>query len=523
MHEISDDAAPKLGVIYPECSFYAPEYWQMTASRILARVLHNPCIDDLMKKDAQPMANTLQPPEPALKRQLNNRHIQLIALGGAVGTGLFLGIAQTIALAGPSVILGYAVAGLIAFFIMRQLGEMVVAAPVAGSFAHFAARYWGAFPGFLAGWNYWALYVLVSMAELTAIGIYVQYWFPAIPTWMSALAIFLLINAVNLLHVKLFAEMEFWFSIIKVAAIVSMIGFGSYLLASGTGGAQASVTNLWALGGFFPHGFGGLVMAMAIIMFSFGGLELVGITAAEAESPEKTIPSATNQVVYRILIFYVGALAVLLSLYPWNEVQRGGSPFVLVFQSLDSPNIAHVLNAVVLTAALSVYNSCVYCNSRMVLGLALLGNAPQRFGRVNRRGVPVAALMLSAAATATCVLVNYLVPKQALEMLMMLVVSALVINWAMISITHLKFRRALRAEGTRTVFPSWGYPLTNYLCLAFMAGIVAVMVLTPGIRQAVLLIPVWIGALAVVFAVLKRRPTPAGVSIHPTNEIETAA
>jgi aromatic amino acid transport protein AroP len=502
---------------YPECSLYAPEYWQMTASRILARFLHNSCIDDLMKKDVQPMANTLQPPEPALKRQLNNRHIQLIALGGAVGTGLFLGIAQTIALAGPSVILGYAVAGLIAFFIMRQLGEMVVAAPVAGSFAHFAAKYWGDFAGFLAGWNYWALYVLVSMAELTAIGIYVQYWFPAIPTWMSALAIFLLINAVNLLHVKLFAEMEFWFSIIKVAAIVSMIGFGSYLLASGTGGAQASVTNLWALGGFFPHGFGGLVMAMAIIMFSFGGLELVGITAAEAESPEKTIPQRHQPGGLPhpdLLCGRAGRAAVAV---PWNEVQRGGTPFVLVFQSLDSPNIAHVLNAVVLTAALSVYNSCVYCNSRMVLGLALLGNAPQRFGRVNRRGVPVAALMLSAAATATCVLVNYLVPKQALEMLMMLVVSALVINWAMISITHLKFRRALRAEGTRTVFPSWGYPLTNYLCLAFMAGIVAVMVLTPGIRQAVLLIPVWIGALAVVFAVLKRRPTPAG-AIHPPHQ-----
>jgi aromatic amino acid transport protein AroP len=468
------------------------------------------------------MATYPAPAEPALKRQLNNRHIQLIALGGAVGTGLFLGIAQTIALAGPAVILGYALAGLIAFFIMRQLGEMVVSAPVAGSFVHFADKYWGNFAGFLAGWNYWALYVLVSMAELTAIGIYVQYWYPGVPTWVSALAVFLLINGVNLLHVKLFAEMEFWFAIIKVGAIVSMIAFGSYLLASGNGGPQASVTNLWALGGFFPNGLKGLVMAMAIIMFSFGGLELVGITAAEAESPETTIPRATNQVVYRILIFYVGALAVLLSLFPWNEMERGGSPFVLVFQSLNSPNIAHVLNAVVLTAALSVYNSCVYCNSRMVLGLALLGNAPARFARVNKRGVPVAALSLSAAATATCVLVNYLAPQQALEMLMMLVVSALVINWALISITHLKFRRTLRSAGTRTTYPSWGYPLTNYLCLAFMAGILIVMVLTPGIQVAVWLIPVWIALLALAFAAMRltTRPTP---SIESTNHIETTA
>ena len=191
-----------------------------------------------------------------LKRGLSNRHIQLIALGGAVGTGLFLGIAQTIQLAGPSVILGYAIAGVIAFLIMRQLGEMVVEEPVAGSFSHFANRYWGPFAGFVSGWNYWVLYVLVSMAELTAVGIYVQYWWPGVPTWVSALVFFVLINVINLLHVKLFGEMEFWFSIIKVGAIVAMIGFGAYLLASGNGGPQASVTNLWQLGGFFPHGLG---------------------------------------------------------------------------------------------------------------------------------------------------------------------------------------------------------------------------------------------------------------------------
>jgi aromatic amino acid transport protein AroP len=463
------------------------------------------------EEDGHTMTGPNQPSTPALKRQLSNRHIQLIALGGAVGTGLFLGIAQTIQLAGPSVLLGYALAGLIAFFIMRQLGEMVVAEPVAGSFSHFANRYWSEFAGFLAGWNYWVLYVLVSMAELTAIGIYVQYWYPDIPTWLSALAVFLLVNAINLLHVKLFGEMEFWFSIIKVGAIISMIAFGSYLLASGSGGPQASVGNLWQLGGFFPHGLQGLVMAMAVIMFSFGGLELVGITAAEASKPEETIPRATNQVIYRILIFYVGALAVLLSLYPWNEVQRGGSPFVLIFQSLNSPGVAHVLNAVVLTAALSVYNSCVYCNSRMLLGLALQGNAPRRLCRINARGVPVPALMLSAAATAICVLVNYLIPKQALELLMMLVVASLIINWALISITHLKFRRAMHSQGVSTSYRSWGYPFTNHVCLVFIAGILAVMYLSPGIKQAVLLIPLWIALMAGAFALMraKARGKPA--------------
>lgn len=255
-----------------------------------------------------------------LKRGLSNRHIQLIALGGAIGTGLFLGSAGVMSSAGPSMLLGYAIGGFIAFLIMRQLGEMIVEEPVAGSFSHFAHRYWGPFAGFLSGWNYWVLYILVGMAELTAVGKYVQYWYPEIPTWATALAFFVLINLINLTHVKAFGEAEFWFAIVKVGAIVGMILLGLYLLVSGAGGEQASVSNLWTHGGFFPNGIGGLVAVMAVLMFSFGGLELVGITAAEAENPRKSIPKAINQVVYRILLFYILALGVLLSLYPWDSL-----------------------------------------------------------------------------------------------------------------------------------------------------------------------------------------------------------
>ena len=362
----------------------------------------------------------------------------------------------------------------------------------------------------MSGWNYWVLYVLVSMAELSAVGIYVQYWWPGIPTWTSALFFYLLINAINLLHVKLFGEMEFWFAIIKVMAIVGMIAFGGYLLVSGEGGAQASVTNLWQLGGFFPHGVSGLVMAMAIIMFSFGGLELVGITAAEADDPVRSIPKATNQVIYRILIFYIGALAVLLSLFPWDKVQEGGSPFVMIFHALDSELVATILNIVVLTAALSVYNSCVYCNSRMLLGLAVQGNAPAALRRVNSRGIPVAALSVSAVATAGCVLINYLMPGKAFGLLMALVVAALIINWAMISITHLKFRQAMTARGVTPRYRSWAAPLTNYLCLAFMAGILAVMWATPDMRISVALVPVWLGVLWLFHALRRQAPGAAG-------------
>jgi len=382
---------------------------------------------------------------------------------------------------------------------------MVVEEPVTGTFSHFANRYWSGLAGFMSGWNYWVLYVLVGMAELTAVGIYIKYWWPDVPTWASAAVFFVLINAINMFQVKIYGEMEFWFSLIKVAAIVSMIGFGAWMLATGNGGPDASVANLWQYGGFFPNGIGGLTLAMAVIMFSFGGLELVGITAAEADDPKRSIPKATNQVIYRILLFYVGALTILLSLYPWQKVVEGGSPFVMIFHALDSNVVATVLNVVVLTAALSVYNSCVYCNSRMLFGLAVQGDAPKTLLKVNRRGVPMKALGISALATGLSVLINYLMPGEAFGLLMALAVSALVINWGIISITHLKFRKAMRANGHATFFPSWGYPITNWVCLAFLAAILVIMYMTPGIRISVLLIPVWLGVLAVAWMFKKRQ------------------
>ena len=462
---------------------------------------------------------TAQPGE--LRRSLKNRHIQLIALGGAIGTGLFLGSAGVLQSAGPSMILGYAIAGCIAFLIMRQLGEMIVEEPVAGSFSHFAHRYWNGFAGFLSGWNYWVLYILVGMAELTAVGKYIQFWWPQVPTWASAAGFFVLINAINLGNVRLFGEAEFWFALVKVAAILGMIALGLWLLASGHGGEQAQVANLWRHGGFFRHGVGGLVMALAFIMFSFGGLELVGITAAEAAEPEKVIPKAINQVVYRILIFYVGALGVLLCLYPWDALLAtlnasgdpySGSPFVQIFSLIGSDVAANVLNFVVLTAALSVYNSGVYCNSRMLYGLAEQGNAPRLFLRVNRRGVPLPAIGASALVTLLCVVINYTLPRGALELLMSLVVAALVINWAMISLIHLRFRASLVRRGVQPRFRALWHPYGNYLCLAFLLLILGVMWRIEGIRLSVWAIPVWLAFIALCYR-LKR--VLAGLPHHP--------
>lgn len=450
-----------------------------------------------------------------LKQGLSNRHIQLIALGGAVGTGLFLGISQTIKLAGPSVLLGYALAGVIAFLIMRHLGEMVVEEPVSGSFSYFANKYWGPMAGFMSGWNYWVLYVLVSMAELSAIGTFIQFWWPELPTWITALFFFILINGINLVNVRFFGESEFLFSCIKIIAILSMIGFGFYLLVSGSAGPQASVANLWQYGGFFPNGMHGFIMSMAVIMFAFGGLELIGITAAETKNPDKTIPKAINQIVYRILIFYIGAIGVLLCLFPWNQLAEGGSPFVLIFQSLDSHGVANVLNFVVLIAAISVYNSCIYCNSRMLHGLAMQGNAPKILQKVNRRGIPMAAAIVSASVTALCVVVNYLMPGKAFQFLMMLVVAALVVNWLMISWTHLKFRKAMQQQQHITKFKSILTPWSNYLTIGFIFAILLIMSLTPDMRLAVMLVPIWLALLALVYVLKYKKKAVLSTQAQP--------
>jgi aromatic amino acid transport protein AroP len=361
------------------------------------------------------------------------------------------------------------------------------------------------------------LYILVSMAELSAVGIYVQYWWPGVPTWVSALAFFAIINAISLFNVKAFGEMEFWFALIKVVAVVGMIVFGGWLLFSGAAGPQASVANLWNDGGFFPNGLAGLVMAIPMLMFSFGGLELIGVTAAEADDPARSIPRATNQAIYRILIFYIGALGVLLSLYPWQKVAAGGSPFVLIFHALNSNAVANVLNVVVLTAALSVYNSGVYSNSRMLYGLAAQGNAPRALMRLSRRGVPVVALGVSALVTGICVCLNYFMPGEAFGMLMGLAVSAMIINWGLISWIHLRFRAANRSAGTATGFPSPGAPVSNYLCLVFLAAMLVIMLMTPDLRLSVYLIPVWLAVLGVGYWLRQRRaamPAPAAEPVE---------
>ena len=430
--------------------------------------------------------------ENKMQRGLKNRHLQMIALGTAVGTGLFYGSTATIAMAGPAVSLSYLTGGIIIFLIVRMLGEMSVEEPVSGSFSYYAAKYWGKFPGFLAGWNYWFLYILVSMAELSAVSIYLGYWFPDLPKWIGVLACLTIITLINLVTVSAYGEIEFWMAFIKIAAIIGMILLGSYYIFTDPDPFPENFANLWKYGGFFPNGINGFIMSLAPVLFSFGGIELIGITAGEAKNPDKTIPRAINQVIYRILIFYVGTMIVLMTLWPWNEVGKDASPFVQIFSNAGFATAANILNFVVLTAAVSVYNSAIYSNSRMLFGLAKSNNAPKFFEKLSNRGGPVNGILISSGITLLAAVLNYFLPDEVFMYMMSIVTGAVVISWGLIVLTHLKFRQHCEAAGIIPKFKSLFYPFANYLCLAFLFGILIIMAMMDEMRPAVIVIPIWI-------------------------------
>lgn len=442
-----------------------------------------------------------------LQRGLKNRHIQMIALGGAIGTGLFYGSAESIKLVGPAILLSYLLGGFVIYLIMTMMGEMSTHEPVAGAFSHFSYKYWGEFPGFLAGWNYWFLYILVSMAELSVIGIYIQVWFPEIPMWVSSLTVLILITIINLFSIKIYGEFEFWFALVKVLAIILLIVLGIYLIVTGIDGA--SISNLWAHGGFFPFGVKEFLLSLVIVMFSFGGTELIGITAGEADNPKKSIPKAIKQVIWRILLFYILSIAVLMILHPWNQIGTDGSPFVIIFKEMgfgiiNTPfgemNIpATFFNVVVLSAAISVYNSGIYSNGRMLFGLAEQGNAPKFFMKLNRNSAPFVAILFSSLCTLVAVVINFVVPEGAFMRIMSLAVAAATITWGLIVIVQYRFRKQVDLKELTFKVPF--YPFSNYFALAFLALLLVMMTQSGNMIYAVVVMPIWIAALYVGFLI----------------------
>ena len=432
--------------------------------------------------------------QQSLKRGLKNRHLQMIALGGAIGTGLFYGSASTIQLAGPAISLSYLIGGCVIFFIMRMLGEMAVDNPVSGSFSSYANTYWHEFVGFLSGWNYWMNYVIVSMVELTAVGIYINYWLPDVPQWLSALICLIIITVINLINVKLYGEFEFCTAIIKVVAICCMIIFGIYIICTDMGTFPENLSNLWSHGGYLPNGWWGLALSLVVVMFSFGGIELIGITAGEANEPQKSIPKAINQVIWRILIFYIGTLVVLMILYPWNEVGLEASPFVQIFSNIGIPAAANILNFVVLVAALSAYNGILYGTSRMLYGLAKEGNAPKIFASLSRTGIPMVGILVSAVIGIILVIMTYYFPKELFMYLLSIVVAGLIISWFIITITHMKFRLKFTRENRldELKFKSLFYPYTNYFCILFLIAVVVIMTQIPDMLISIIVLPIWV-------------------------------
>lgn len=454
-----------------------------------------------------------------LRRNLKNRHIQMIALGGAIGTGLFYGAAASIGLAGPAITVVYLVGGTVIFFIMRALGEMSVHTPVSGAFSFYAYRNWSEFAGFFSGWNYWFNYIAVSMAELSVVGLYVNFWFPNVPAWASAAAFLVLVTMINLINVKAYGEFEFWFALVKVAAVIAMIILGVLIIffGIGSGGRPTGISNLWAHGGFAPFGLKGVLLSLVVVMFSFGGVELIGITAGEADNPRRTIPKAINQVVYRILIFYVGALFIMLCIFPWNQIDGKGSPFVTIFEKIGVPGAPTILNIVVLTAAVSAYNSGLYSNGRMLYSLAKQGNAPRFLATLSRSGSPVIGVLVSSAITAFAVVLSFVAPKNVFLIIISVALIAGIFNWTMIIITQMKFRKRIGDEAATLAFKMPLYPYSGYLVLAFLALVVVMMWFIPDFRYALYVGPIWALILTAGYWVKTRRRAatpPADHSAH---------
>ena len=448
-----------------------------------------------------------------LQRNLTNRHIQLIAIGGAIGTGLFMGSGKTISLAGPSIIFVYMIIGFMLFFVMRAMGELLLSNLNYKSFIDFSADLLGPWAGYFTGWTYWFCWVVTGIADVVAIAAYTQFWFPDMPQWIPALSCVALLLSLNLVTVKLFGEMEFWFALIKIVAILGLVVTGLYMVITGfqsPGGDTASLANLWNDGGMFPHGLMGFFAGFQIAVFAFVGIELVGTTAAEAKNPERTLPRAINSIPIRIIVFYVLALIAIMAVTPWRDVVPGKSPFVELFMLAGLPAAASIINFVVLTSAASSANSGVFSTSRMLFGLAQEGDAPKAFEKLSRRAVPANGLFFSCACLLLGAVLIYLVPDVVEAFTLVTTVSAVLFMfvWTLILLSYLSYRKNRAALHEASSYKMPGGRFMCYVCLVFFAGILVLLSLRDDTRQALVVTPIWFVLLAVTYQFVRSKRQP---------------
>ena len=430
-----------------------------------------------------------------LQRELNNRHIQLIAIGGAIGTGLFLGSGQTISLTGPSLLFTYMLIGIVLFAFMRALGELLLSNSKFNSFVDIANEYLGPFGGFVIGWTYWVCWIVSSMSDLTAMGQYFAYWYPQVPHWLTVLFIVLLLISFNLLGARLFGELEFWFSIIKVVTIITMVIVGLVLifLSFQTEYGHASFGNLIHHGGMFPHGAAGFLMSFQIAVYSFIGIELIGVTAGETKNPEKTIPKAINNVPIRILLFYIGGLLVIMSVIPWFKVDPDSSPFVKLFTLIGVPFAAGIVNFVVLTAAASATNSGIYSNSRILFGLAKQGLGPKVLTKTNSNGVPYLSMLVSSITLLIAALLNFIFPDAIKLFIYVTTLSTVLflVVWGMIIVSYIAYVKKNPEQHQSSAFKLWGGKIIAYIVLSFFIFIFILLFFSKDTRVAIFISPLW--------------------------------
>ena len=452
-----------------------------------------------------PAAN-LEPAASETSHSLKNRHLQLMALGGAIGAGFFLGSGAAIGQAGPALLFAYLIAGGMIYFVMRALGELTLAYPSRGSFAAYTSLFIGPLAGFVTGWLYWLVFLLVGIVEITGIGVLVHRAYPGTPQWIPALCATVVLYAINMCTVKSFGESEYWLSMIKVVTIIAVLLSGVAILVFkiGDAGAHAHVANLWKYGGLLPRGFSGLLAALPVVIFSFGGTEVIGLAAAETDRPEHALPRAINGVFFRILLFYVGSIAIVMMLHPWNSLDPKESPFVSVLQQTGFAWAAGTVTFVAISAFFSSSNTFLYGSSRLLHAMASSGDAPARFQTLNSRKIPYLAVTLSGAVLMVGVLLNYLVPEKVFDYLLSASVWIVLWVWTAIMLCHLVYRKRSLSRGE---FQLPFAPYTNWAIL-LLIGLIAVLVASNGqTRITFYVLMVWLGILIAAY-VAKGRTRP---------------
>ncbi|USS90713.1 amino acid permease [Fructilactobacillus carniphilus] len=442
--------------------------------------------------------------EQDLNRGLTSRHVQMIAIGGAIGTGLFLGSGEGIKSAGPALILAYLITGIFSYLMMRAVGELLLSNLKFHSFIDFVRQYLGEKWEFAIGWAYWLSWASLAMADLTASGIYMHFWFPQLPQWIMPLIVVTILVIFNLINVAWFGELESAFSSIKIFAILALILAGIGMIAVGfhTHGTTASLANLFDHGGFFATGFLGFIMAFPIVIFAFTGIEMVGLTAGETRDPQKDIPKAINSVPMRIGLFYVGSMVVIMSVYPWNQINPSQSPFVQIFSGLGIRYAADIINFVVLTSALSAANSAIFSTSRTLYILGKNGQAPKSFSKLSRHNVPYVGILFSSLLFLGIVLLNYFYPSKIFLLITGVATMSFIFVWIIIMITHIQYKRTNVNPEDHFKMP-W-FPGSSYATILFYLVVLVVLLVNGQTRLSVIATVIFFAAMIIGYILFDR-------------------